>query len=276
MSIVDLARPLVRQVVERPSLQTGEASIALGSVRHRRLRPCANAFAYSSYFLRLPLRELHHALGSARLISHNRWNVLSFHDRDHGPRDGKSLSEWIDALLREHGVEDADGPVWLHAFPRVLGYVFNPVSFWFCHRADGALRAVLCEVNNTFGERHSYLLAHADGRALHYGEELEAQKVFHVSPFCRVEGRYRFRFMVSGTRSVMRIDYDDDQGPLLQTSLCGTLRPLHDASLAYAFFRVPLFTFGVIVRIHWQAAKLWVKRVPFISKPETPAAEATR
>ena len=254
----------------------GGATIAFGCVRHQRLRPCGNAFEYGSYFLRLPVRELPDALAGTRLIGYNRWNLFAFHDRDHGGRDGGDLAEWIDALLRANGVDDATGPVWLHAFPRVLGYVFNPVSFWFCHREDGTLRAILCEVNNTFGESHCYLLDHADGRALRFGEELEARKVFHVSPFCRIEGRYRFRFMVTAQRSVMRIDYDDLHGPLLKTSLSGTHVPLSDARLLWAFLRFPLFTLGVIARIHWQAARLWIKRVPFIPKPDSPAAEANR
>jgi uncharacterized protein len=165
----------------------------------------------------------------------------------------------------------------------VLGYVFNPVSFWLCHRADGALRAIVCEVNNTFGEKHCYLLAHPDGRPLRWGEELEARKAFHVSPFCRVAGRYRFRFMLvdrprpgQDGRFVARIDYDDADGALLQTSIEGRLAPLTDAQLVRAFFAYPAFTFGVMARIHWQALKLWLKRVPFFTKPAPPDALLTR
>jgi DUF1365 family protein len=165
----------------------------------------------------------------------------------------------------------------------VLGYVFNPVSFWLCHRADGALRAVVCEVNNTFGEKHCYLLAHGDGRPLRWGEELVASKAFHVSPFCRVAGRYRFRFMLAGAadasqgdRFIARIDHDDADGPLLLTSIEGRLAPLTDALLVRAFFTYPAFTFGVMARIHWQALKLWLKRVPYFRKPAPPATVLTR
>ncbi len=257
--------------------------IGFGQIRHARLRLAVNRFSYSAWFLRLPLRSL--ARRPARLfwLKFNRRGTFSVNDADHG--DGRPLLHWFDELLRSEGVVDADGEVWLHTFPRLFGFVFNPVSFWFAHRADGALRATVCEVNNTFGERHFYLLAHADGRPLRWGEELAARKVFYVSPFCAVDGRYRFRFMLSGDslapaanpkRFVGRIDYDGEAGPLLQTSISGALVPLTDGTLARALFGYPLFAFGVIARIHWQAVRLWLKRVPFSSKPEPPAINVTR
>ena len=147
---------------------------------------------------------------------------MSFHDRDHGDGRADALA-WLDELLAAEGVHDADGEVWLHTYPRVLGYVFKPVSFWYCHRSDGSLAAVVAEVNNTFGERHCYLL---DGPELAFGRELTARKVFHVSPFCQVQGQYRFRFMRTAERTVARVDHDDDAGALLQTSVSGQLQPL--------------------------------------------------
>jgi len=254
------------------------ASIGLGHIRHTRLRPARHAFAYRSFFLRLPLRTLAAQPWPFRRLARNRAGWLSFHDADHG--DGGDPLAWVDALLRREGIFDAAGEIWLHTMPRVLGYVFNPVSLWFCHRDDGALRAVVCEVNNTFGERHCYLLAHEDGRPLAWGEELTARKVFHVSPFCRVEGRYRFRFMLAqraeGSRFIGRIDYDGDDGPLLQTSIEGHLAPLTDGALLRACLAYPAFTFGVVARIHWQALKLWRKRVPLSPKPEPPALDVSR
>lgn len=261
-------------------MSTPTPMIGFGQIRHVRLRPAQNAFAYPSYFLRLPLRSLASSPYLGRWLRFNRRGVFAVNDRDHG--DGRPLLAWIDDLLRSEGVRDATGEVWLHTFPRVLGYVFNPVSFWFAQRADGALRAVVCEVNNTFGERHCYLLAHANGSPLNYGETVEARKVFHVSPFCRLEGRYRFRFMLAaptaqhGARWVGRIDHDDDIGPLLLTSISGELVPTTDRALARALFTFPAFTFGVIARIHWQALKLWLKRVPLVHKPEAPALHVTR
>ena len=254
-----------------------EAQLCFGQVRHTRLRPVRNAFAYGTYFLRLPLRTLGQQRFGGALFSRNRFNLLSFVDADHG--DGKQpLVAWIDALLKGEGVPDADGEVWLQAMPRVLGFVFNPVSFWFCHRRDGALRAVLCDVRNTFGERHFYLLD--TGAAIANGSELTARKVFHVSPFCAIEGGYRFRFSrfgrASGEHTLACIDHDDTAGVLLQTSVSGTAGPLTDASVARAFFCFPLMTFGVVMRIHVQALRLWLRRVPFFSKPVPPQQKVTR
>ncbi len=244
--------------------------IAHGEVRHRRLRPAANSFVYPTTFLMLPLRSLRARPEPA--LHRNRRSLLSFHDRDHG--DGRSDAlAWLDELLAGEGLHDAQGEVWLHCYPRVLGYVFKPVSFWYCHRSDGSLAAIVAEVNNTFGERHCYLLS---GPQLAYGRELRAQKVFHVSPFCDVAGQYRFRFMRTADRTVARIDHDDDAGALLLTSVSGRLQPLTAASARAAVFGHPLMTLGVIARIHWQALKLWRKQVPFFSKPAAPAAFITR
>ena len=183
---------------------------------------------------------------------------------------------WLESVLASEGIHDATGEVWLHCYPRVLGHTFKPVSFWYCHRdsqAGGGLAAIVVEVNNTFGERHCYLLD-----APRFGVEQRAAKVFHVSPFCPVEGGYRFRFMVDPTRhrTVGRIDYDDASGPLLQTSVCGTLQALDARTTRQALWRYPAMTFGVVLRIHWQALKLFAKRVPFFNKPVPPTALNTR
>ena len=168
------------------------AQIGFGQVRHARLRPQQHRFAYSTFFLLLPMRQLTQpqAMGG---LAVNRSGAISFHDSDHGdgrgPEAGGALA-WVEDLLQREGIEDAQGEIWLHTYPRMLGYAFKPVSFWYCHRADGSLRAIVVEVNNTFGERHCYLLEHP-----RYGVEMQANKCFHVSPFCHVEGQYRFRFM---------------------------------------------------------------------------------
>ncbi len=258
-----------------------QPQLCFGQVRHKRLRPVVHPFAYGVYFFRLPLRAMGEQGFKPRLFSRNRFNLLSFHDRDHG--DGQQpLLAWIDGLLREEGINDADGEIWLQAFPRVLGYVFNPVSFWFCHGKDGMLRAVLCEVRNTFGEKHCYLLD--TGGAIPEGAELTAKKIFHVSPFCAVEGGYRFRFL-RATRNIgglpvestlARVDYDDQSGPLLLTSIAGTAGPLNDRAVLKAFLAYPLMTFGVVAKIHWQALRLWLKRVSFFSKPTPPQKKVTR
>jgi uncharacterized protein len=244
--------------------------IGTGLVRHRRLRPAVHAFQAGTYFLLLPMRRLR-AAPTTDLVR-NSFGWLSFHDRDHGDGRADALA-WLDELLVAEGVRDADGEAWLHTYPRVLGYAFKPVSFWYCHRADGTLAAIVVEVNNTFGERHCYLLAGPD---LAFGRELTARKVFHVSPFCNVEGRYRFRFMLTADRVLARVDHDDERGPLLETSVGGRLAPLNAASARAAFFGMPLMTLGVIARIHWHALRLWAKRVPFFTKPAPPEAFTTR
>lgn len=249
---------------------TSAPLLAVGEVRHRRLRPSAHAFAYRTWFLLLPLRALRARPDPA--LTRNRGGVVSFHDRDHGDGGADALA-WAESLLAAEGINDADGEIWLQTYPRVLGYAFKPVSFWYCHRADGSLAAVLAEVNNTFGERHVYLLAGAD---LAFGREQRARKVFHVSPFCRVEGDYRFRFMRTGDRVVARVDHDDAGGALLQTSVSGRLQPLSAPALRHALWSMPLMTLGVIARIHWQALKLWRKRVPFFAKPAPPGAFISR
>jgi DUF1365 family protein len=250
--------------------------LGFGQVRHARLKPQAHAFAYPTYFLMLPMRHLQAHGGGALAL--NRRAALSFHDTDHGdgrsPAEGGSLA-WLLELLAREGIDDADGEVWLHCYPRVLGYAFKPVSFWYCHRADHRLRAIVVEVNNTFGERHCYLLPTPQ-----WGAEQTASKVFHVSPFCHIEGIYRFRFMrtqrADGERTVVRIDHDDAQGPLLQTSVSGQLEPVSAHSLRRAIWQFPLMTWGVIARIHWQALKLWWQRIPYVPKPHRPSQFVTR
>ncbi len=253
-----------------------QALIGFGQVRHTRLRPQRNAFAYPTYFLMLPMRALR-AQGPGHL-ARNHPAALAFHDRDHGDGRADSLA-WLDEVLRAHGVMDATGEVWLHTYPRVLGYAFKPVSFWYCHRPDGSLRAVLVEVNNTFGERHCYLLDEP-----RYGVPCEASKVFHVSPFCPVRGRYRFVFMRTeraeqAPRTVVRIDYFDDEAPgtpaLLNTSVSGELQALTPATLRRALWSHPAMTLGVIARIHWQALRLWLRRTPFFRQPPAPAQLVT-
>jgi DUF1365 family protein len=250
------------------------AKLYFGNVMHHRLRPAEHRFVYPVFFMRVPLSDPQSLAGP--LFGVNRLRLFSFMFRDHGARDGSAPLDWIRALLRREGLEAADGEVWLQAFPRVLGYAFNPVSFWFCHDRAGALRAILCEVNNTFGETHHYLLAQPGGGPIPANAELAARKVFHVSPFFAVEGAYRFRFDDSDGRVLARIDYRDAEGDLLRTSVSGRGVPFGTAALVRAFFTYPWMTLGVMLRIHWQAARLWAKRVPFFSKPLPPAEEISR
>jgi DUF1365 family protein len=160
----------------------------------------------------------------------------------------------------------------LHTFPRFLGYVFNPVSFWFCHDDKQQLIAIVAEVNNTFGDRHAYLLQEKH-QPLVWGKTLAANKIFYVSPFFDVKGSYTFRFMRQENdtfaRQVSRIDYFEDKEHVLMTSISGQEYSVNFATRFRAFFRYPLLTFGVIVKIHWQALKLWIKGAKFYKKPST-------
>ncbi len=254
--------------------ETPRAWLYSGQVMHRRFSPAAHGFRHRLFFLRLRIDGP--AVALPWLCSRNRWNLCSFHDADHGPRDGSALEPWIRAQLARHGLDCADGAIWLQTFPRVLGYVFNPVSFWLCHDRAGALRAVLAEVSNTFGEHHNYLLAHEDARPIAAGDWLEARKVFHVSPFFPVSGGYRFRFSDAGERCNFRIDYEDAQGHRLVTAIGGRARPLTAAGIGGALLRHPALTLGVMLRIHYHALRLWLKRVPFFPKPLPPVEETTR
>ncbi len=272
--------------------------LCLGRVMHKRFKPVVHPFSYGVFFLRVPVSKIDNIGGIPRNIffSKDKFNLLSFMTRDFGPRDGGSLELWIRALLAREGIHAADGEVILQAFPRVLGYVFNPISVWYCFDRTGGLRAALCEVNNTFGERHNYLLVHDDQRVMQASDWFTARKVFHVSPFCEVKGHYRFRFEQIDDRAFTQIDYHDEpignagaetiphsrrsagneDALLITTTIFGKPQPLTSRATLSAFFSYPLMTFGVMARIHWQALKLWLKHVPFISKPAPPTIETTR
>lgn len=248
--------------------------IGWGEVRHTRVWPRKHEFAYPTWFLMLPLRAWREdpVQGPAR----NRRAWASFHDADHGDGGPDALA-WFDALMAQEGVVDADGEVWLHTFPRVLGFVFKPVSFWYAHRADGSLAAIVAEVNNTFGDRHCYLLRGPD---LMWGHTLQASKVFHVSPFLPVSGDYRFRFLRSNSdRLVARVELHDQPGLVLRTSISGQLRPWSATLQRRALLSMPWLTLGIVARIHWQALQLWFKRLPFFRRPDpahTPSSLQTR
>ena len=259
-----------------------QAKINFGVVKHQRIRPARNAFGYGVFTVSIPMRarKANPNLLKDDGLSDNRWGLCAFFDIDHGLGETDSLA-WIEKILADNQIPHIDGEIWLQTFPRVLGYVFNPVSFWICTRTDGKVQAVLAEVNNTFGERHCYLLHKDSGEELHSGETLNSKKVFHVSPFCEVRGEYHFRFLFSqdsssGQNSVYRIELHEDGLPLINTSISGTSRPLSRANIISAMLRYPLMSLGVIFRIHWQALKLWIKGVPFHSKPKPPEFEVSR
>lgn len=260
---------LMNRAAETPGEPADPAAWLLtGRVMHERLRPKHHRFSYPVFYVRCDLDRLT-SLNSA-WFGVDRRRVLGLSTRDHGPCDGSDLAAWMRAQLHDAGI-DADGRIWLQAFPRVFGYAFNPVSFWFCHDRAGRLRALLAEVRNTFGERHSYLLSAADRGPIDASTELTCRKVLHVSPFCRVEGAYRFRVRDTAAGSSVAIDYHDANGLLIRTALGGRLTPLTRAAALAALIRQPLLSVGVVVRIHWQALRLAIKKAPFYGKHPEPA-----
>lgn len=235
---------------------------------HARHAPKRHALNYSVWYLCLGLHELP-ALKALRMLSRNRRGFYSLYDSDYGTGNS-SMQDWVDGIKKDYGIS-ADGPVYLVTMPRVALYGFNPVSFWFMTDKDGTLRAVMAEVNNTFGERHCYICRHADGRAIAETDWLHAEKVFHVSPFMKVSGTYDFRFRFNDDQVGAWINYSDDGQQMLATSLIGRRKPLTNAALIGAFFTHPLLTLKVIGLIHWHALRLVLKGIRYNRKPQPPA-----
>ena len=242
-------------------------------VMHARQRPKANRFNYRVYYFCLspsnwPL------LKKTGLVSLESFNLFSLRARDHGR--SKSPEDWIRQLLAEHNITAADGEIVLMTMPRILGYAFNPVSFWFCLDKHGRLRAVLADVSNTFGERHAYLLYHDDQRPIKRDDQLTSKKIFHVSPFIEVTGSYVFRFVYGPEAIGVWIDHYDNEGLLLVTSVTGKRRELNRAALLRCFFGYPLVTLKVILLIHYQALRLFFKGMRYHRKPAPPTMEVSR
>lgn len=236
------------------------AEIADVRITHARRGARKNAFAHRALYLILPLRTLRTA--ARPLFAINRFSLFSFHTCDHG--DGETDPEtWARAQLARHGIAEADGDIVLMTLPRVLGYVFNPVSFWLCYDRDARLRAVIAEVNNTFGERHVYVCNHYDRRPIEMPDWLTEQKAFYVSPFLTIEGEYRFRFDIEPDRFAVAINHHDKAGLRLTTGMSGRREPLTSARLLRTFLLNPLMPFKVIALIHWQALRLKLKGVKY-------------
>lgn len=243
------------------------SALFVGTVMHRRVRPVEHCLTYRVFSLLVDLDELPVLGRELRLFAYNRPGLLSFHDRDHGLGDGRPLKPWIRGQLRDAGI-DADGPVRVLCFPRVLGYVFNPLSVWFCHRADGTLAAVLYEVNNTFAQRHFYLIPTEvqDTGAVHQ----RCAKAFYVSPFMDMATEYEFRLRPPGTHVSIGIRQTDATGAIFYASHTARRTPLTDRALLKAYLLHPLMTFKVIAGIHWEAFKLWRKGMRPQPRPPLP------
>ncbi|MEM7472790.1 MAG: DUF1365 domain-containing protein [Pseudomonadota bacterium] len=244
-----------------------------GTTFHGRKGGIENAFSYGvDYVMVYPER----ASKTPALFSRNARNLTSLWDKDHGgaPKSGRGV-DWFRGVLEAHDLEDLVSEVALLAQPRVLGHVFNPVSFWLGFDKDGGLRVVVPEVSNTYGDRHSYLCAHADKRVIAATDRLEACKIFYVSPFQPVEGGYSFRFDIRDDKVGIWIDYDAAGHGLLAT-LTGNRAPLTNMSILRACLRRPFGSRRVLGLIHWQALKLWWKGAMFRTRPEPPVEEVSR
>jgi len=237
---------------------------------HGRKGALENAFRYSVDYV---LFDAEAKVKGPRLFSRNRRNVASVQDSDHGgpPKHGRG-APWAREVLDRHGIA-AKGPLMLLTQPRILGHVFNPVSFWLAYDGD-ALKAVIAEVSNTFGDRHSYLCHKPDGAPIGPGDELAAEKVFHVSPFQPIAGGYTFRFDITAKRIGIWIDLDHDGGGLIAT-LVGPRRPLTSGHLLWTLLRRPFGSRRVLALIHWQALKLWWKGARYRNRPEPPKPEVS-
>ncbi|MFD0981526.1 DUF1365 domain-containing protein [Tropicimonas aquimaris] len=252
---------------------TGIEHIA-GHTWHGRRGAVSNSFRYGVDYLMLDPEA---PAETPRLFSRNRFNLAALHDTDHGgaPSKGEGAA-WARRVLGDHGLAEAGaGRILLLAQPRILGHVFNPVSFWLCHDAEGDLRVVIAEVTNTFGDRHSYLCHRDDTGPIRAGDTIEAVKLFHVSPFQPVDGGYTFTFDIRPDHIGIRIDYRHAKGGLMAT-LTGPRRPLRTTGLLRACLRRPFGSVRVLALIHWQALKLWWKGAPFRPRPEPPMQEVSR
>ena len=255
-----------------PAPPTPAIWLLRGRVTHERLRPARHAFAYSMFQIACDVGRTD-ALRS-RWFAVDRWRLLGVQSRDYGPRDGSALMPWMRARLAEAGIP-ADGAIWLQTIPRMAGYAFNPVSFWYCHDRQGNLRALYADVRNTFGQHHGYLLSAAGYAAIRDDTRLVCRKAFHVSPFCNVEGEYEFRVHRKGALWSVAIDYRVDGDVLLRTAIAMRAEPFTGRRVLLAVLSQPLNALNVIIRIHWQALRLWLKRVPFYGKtPSTRCATA--
>lgn len=243
-------------------------------VMHRRRVAPLYRFVYRVFYLLLDIDRIGELAASLKFFSHNRFNLLSLHDRDHGRGEIGGLRRWAESLLAQAGIELAGGRIRLLCLPRVLGYGFNPISLWYCEHADGSLRAVIAEVRNTFGERHSYLLA-SDGRPLAYEQVYEKDKCFHVSPFFDQVGRYRFQLGEPDERLRIAIHETREGVPIFDAALACERRRLSDGSIAGQVLGMPWMTLKVVAGIHWEALKIWLRGAVFHSKPEPPAREVS-
>lgn len=246
------------------------SALYIGSVMHVRLKPRRHRLAYRLFSLLLDLDEIDALDRGLRLFSRNRFNAFSFFERDYADPKGGPLKPQVERLLGTAGLEPDGGAIRLLTMPRLLGYAFNPLSIYFCHRRDGSLLALLYEVNNTFGQRHCYLIPVGADDTVPLRQK--AEKRFYVSPFLDMGLTYAFRVTPPGEELRIAILASDDEGPVLSAVHSATRRPLTDDQLAGALVRYPLLTLKVTAGIHWEALLIWAKGIALRPRPKAPDA----
>lgn len=245
-------------------------TLYVGQTTHHRFAPRPHRFAYRLFQLLVDIDA--ERFPPLAMLRRGRLGLFSYSSKDHGPRDGSPLRPWVEARLAAAGVEASAAAVRLLCFPRVLGFVFNPMSIFFVHAADERLEAVIYEVNNTYGQTHAYVVP-TQGLPV---ERHEADKALYVSPFYRVEGGYRFRLEPPGQRLELTIVKHSHGRPDFNARLALQRRPLTDRALLNLFLGMPLMTLGVVAAIHWQALRLWIKGAPFGRRQPGPKASTSR
>lgn len=243
------------------------ASLYIGTVSHRRLRPVRHHLNYRAFWLLLDLDQLDWVASRLRCFSRNRFNIFSFFDKDHGTGDG-ALRDYVECAMRQAGAEPDGGAIRLLCMPRIFGYQFNPLSVFFCHRKSGELVAVLYEVHNTFGERHGYLIPVTNPETLPLRQR--ADKRFYVSPFNDMKMTYDFRVVPPSERVAIAVAGSDAEGTMITAALSAGRTALTDGALLRLLFTHPLMTLKVITAIHWHALKLWRKGLTLRARPAAP------
>lgn len=252
-------------------------SLVPGTVMHARMKPKPHRFTYRVFNLLIDIDRLAEAGRASRFFGIGAgFNLASFRPSDHGDGtvgdDAFSLRRHVERLLAPTGVDLAGGRVLLLCYPRILGFVFNPISVYFCYDADQALVAVIYEVRNTFGEMHSYVAPVVAGELSEAGLRQERDKLFYVSPFLDMALRYHFRLLPPGDQVRLRILETDAAGPILAATFTGRREPLTTTTLMRECLAMPLMTLKVVAGIHWEALKLWLKGVGLRTRPEPPVA----
>jgi DUF1365 family protein len=254
------------------------ASLYFGDVMHARLKPMGHRFNYRVMSLLIDLDRLDEADRQSMLFGVNRAALYSFHEKDHGARDGSSLRAYVELCAAAEGIDLNGGRVELLCYPRLLGYGFNPLSVYFCYRASGELALVIYEVRNTFGEIHPYILPVRSGELNASGLRQQQDKLFYVSPFIPMAMRYLFRVLPPSDTVKLRILETDRDGPLLAATFNGRRRALASRALLRSFVSLPLVSLKIMAAIHWEAARLWLKGARLVPRPDAaarPDAETT-